>query len=135
MNFETEDGTDDGERFAIAEVPQDRIARLEQQLERLAEARDRCRKIKLVAQIALAGGAIWIVAALIGLIGVDPVAMLVAIAGVIGGIVLYGSNATTADHIASDMEKAEAERTALIEHLDLRVVTGPRRWRGGNGAW
>ena len=135
MNFETEDGTEDGDRLAIAEAPQDRIARLEQQLERLAEARDRCRKIKLVAQIALAGGGVWIVAALIGLIGVDPVAMLVAIAGVIGGIVLYGSNATTAEHIAADMEEAEAERTALIENLDLRVVPGPRRWRIGNGAW
>ena len=135
MNFETEDSADDGERSGIAESPQDRIARLEQQLERLAEARDRCRKIKLVAQIALAGGGVWIVAALIGLIGVDPVAMLVAIAGVIGGIVLYGSNATTAEQIAADMEEAEAERTALIENLDLRVVPGPRRWRIGNGAW
>jgi Flp pilus assembly protein TadB len=135
VNFETEDGTEEGDRLAIAEAPQDRIARLEQQLERLAEARDRCRKIKLVAQIALAGGAVWIVAALIGLIGIDPVAMLAAIAGVIGGIVLYGSNATTAEQIAADMEEAEAERTDLIENLDLRVVPGPRRWRIGNGAW
>jgi Flp pilus assembly protein TadB len=134
VNFETEGGADDADRSAIADAPRDRIAWLEQQLERLAEARDRCGKIKLVAQIALAAGAVWFVAALIGVIGVDPVAMLVAIAGVIGGIVLYGSNATTAEQIAAHMEAAEAERTELIENLDLRAVAGPRRWWGRNGA-
>jgi hypothetical protein len=99
------------------------IARLETRLEDLAEALARCRKFRLASQIAMAGGGLWLVAAVVGIIGFDPVAMMVAIAGVIGGIVMYGSNSTTAKELAAEMKEAEAKREALIGALDLRVVS------------
>ena len=102
------------------------IARLEARLEELADGLARCRKVKLVAQIALAGGGIWLAAAIVGLISFDPVAFMAAIAGVIGGIVLYGSNMTTAQEMEAEMQAAEAKRAALIGVLDLRVVSGGR---------
>jgi hypothetical protein len=98
------------------------IARLETRLEELGDALARCRKFRLAAQIAMAGGGLWLVAALVGVIGFDPVAMMAAIAGVIGGIVMYGSNSTTAAELAAEAKEAEAKRTALIGALDLRVV-------------
>jgi hypothetical protein len=102
------------------------IARLEARLDELADGLARCRKFRLVAQIALAGGGIWLAAATVGLITFEPVAFMAAIAGVIGGIVMYGSNATTAQELEAEMKAAEAKRAALIGELDLRVVSGGR---------
>jgi hypothetical protein len=102
--------------------PRDQISRLEARLEELAEARERCRKIKLVSQIAIAAGGIWMLAVAIGIIGFDAVAMLAAISGVIGGTVMYGSNTTTAQQVDDAMKNAEALRAELIGRLDLRVV-------------
>ena len=102
--------------------PRDQIARLESQLEELAEALARCRKIKLISQIAIAGGGIWLLAVTIGVIGFDPMAMMAAISGVIGGTVMYGSNTTTSREIDAAMKEAEALRAELIGRLELRVV-------------
>ena len=102
--------------------PRDQIARLESRLEELAEALARCRKIKLISQIAIAGGGIWLLAVTIGVIGFDPMAMMAAISGVIGGTVMYGSNTTTSREIDAAMKEAEALRAELIGRLELRVV-------------
>jgi hypothetical protein len=109
--FEIEDGD-----------PRDQIAGLETQLEELAEAMARCRKIKLISQTAIAGGGVWMLAATIGIVGFDPVAMLAAISGVIGGTVMYGSNTTTSQEVEGAMKDAEALRAKLIGRLELRVV-------------
>ena len=119
MNF----GAENARQFEIEDGdPRDQIARLEAQLEELAEAMARCRKFKLISQIAIAGGGLWMVAATFGLIGFDPVAMLAAISGVIGGTVMYGSNTTTSQEIAAATQDAEALRAELIGGLELRVV-------------
>jgi hypothetical protein len=102
--------------------PRDQIARLESRLEELAEALARCRKIKLISQIAIAGGGIWLLAVMIGVIGFDPMAMMAAISAVIGGTVMYGSNTTTSREIDAAMNEAEVRRTKLIGGLELRVV-------------
>jgi hypothetical protein len=119
VNFEAENEEqleiDDGD-------PRDQIARLETRLEELADAMARCRKIKLISQIAIAGGGLWMAAATIGVIGFDPVAMMAAIAAVIGGTVMYGSNTTTSQEIAAAIRDAEADRAELIGMLKLRVV-------------
>jgi hypothetical protein len=102
------------------------IARLEARLDELADGLARCRKVKLIAQVALAGGGLWLAAAIVGIITFDPVGFMAAVAGVIGGIVMYGSNATTAQEMEAEMKDAEAKRAALIGALDLRVVSGGR---------
>src|SRR5579872_4287576 len=115
MEGEDTSPADDGD-------PRDEIARLEARLERLDEALARCRKIRLIAQIAIVGGGAWMLAALIGVIGFDPIAMMAAISGVIGGTVMYGSNTTTTQEVKAAIADAEAERAELIESLDLDVV-------------
>jgi hypothetical protein len=102
------------------------IARLEARLDELAEGLARCRKFKLVSQIALAGGGLWMAAAIVGIVSFDPVAFMAAIAGVIGGIVMYGSNGTTAQELEAEVTETEAKRAALIGTLDLRVVGNGR---------
>lgn len=117
MNYGIEDATpvDGGD-------PRDQIARLETRLEQLDEAMARCRKVKLISQIALACGGAWMVAAIVGVIGFDPIAFMAAISGVIGGTVMYGSNTTTTKEVSAAIADAEDERAELIESLDLEVV-------------
>jgi hypothetical protein len=99
--------TDDDDRA-------DEIARLELQLDELADAMARCRKIRLISQIAMAAGGAWLLAMAIGVIGFDPVGLMAAISGAIGGVVMYGSNTTTARQVDAAIKNAEAMREALI---------------------
>jgi hypothetical protein len=102
--------------------PHDDIAQLEAQIEALAETVEGCRKIMLVAKVALAGGAILVLAMLVGAIRADLAGLSGATAAVLGGIVLLGSNRSTADQALARMKKAEAARAALIDRLELRPV-------------
>jgi hypothetical protein len=114
--------TDDGPLPETGDDPRDQIAYLEARLEELADAWARCRKIRLISQIAIAAGGVWMLAVAIGVLGVDPMAMMAAISGVIGGTVVYGSNRTTWREIDAAINDAEAKRAALIGRLKLRVV-------------
>ncbi len=106
---------DDGSR--------DEIERLEAQIEELATKRESCRKFILVGRIAILGGAILLTVILLGVITFDPRWLLAAITALLGGIVLWGSNDSTAKETAAELAAAEAERDTLISELHLHVVT------------
>jgi hypothetical protein len=97
--------------------------RLETEIEELTQVIERCRKIILISKIAVAAGGMWLLALTIGLIRFDPVAMIGAIAMVIGGTVVFGSNTTTAKQTAAAVRTIEALRAELINKIDLRIVT------------
>jgi len=102
--------------------PRDEIARLEDHIESLARTLERCRKIALTAKIAIAVGAIVMLALIAGAIRFNPAAMVGAMAAMIGGIVMFGSNNSTANQASADMQASEAQRAELIGRIDLRVV-------------
>jgi hypothetical protein len=103
---------------------QDQILHLEAQIEQLADVIERCRKIILMSKVAIAVGGALILAIIIGAVGFDPTVMIGALAAVIGGIVVFGSNTTTLKQTTTDMKAAEVHRAELINRLDLRVVDG-----------
>jgi len=103
--------------------PHDEIERLEAQIDELAAKLASCRKFILVSQIAIVAGAALLAALLTGIIRFDPTEMLAAIAAVLGGIVGWGSNRSTAQEAAAELAAAEADRKALIGSIDLHVVT------------
>jgi hypothetical protein len=102
--------------------PHDEIERLEAQIDDLVAKLESCRKFILVSQIALVAGAILLAALLLGIIRFDATEMVAAVAAVLGGIVGWGSNRSTAQEAAAELAAAEAERKALIGSIDLRVV-------------
>jgi hypothetical protein len=104
----------------------DQIARLEADIEQLAEGLDRCRKAMLLSKVAIAAGGVWILVYFLGAIGSDPTIMIGALAAIIGGVVVFGSNLTTSKHITAAMKAAEAQRANLIDMIDPRAV-GARR--------
>ena len=104
--------------------PHEQIEQLEAQIESLAETVEGCRKISLVAKAAIAGGAVLVVAMMLGAVRTDIASLSGGTAAVLGGIVLLGSNRSTADQALAKMRKAEARRAALIDTLELRRVDG-----------
>ena len=103
--------------------PHHEIERLEAQIDELAAKLASCRKFILVSRIAILAGAALLIALFIGLIRFDATEMLAAIAAMLGGIVGWGSNRSTAQEAAAELAAAEADRKALIGSIDLQVVT------------
>jgi hypothetical protein len=102
----------------------EQIARLEERIEALTETIERCRRIILASKLAIAAGAVLIVVMGLGLLSFNPTAFLAGITAVIGGIVVFGSNTSTAKQATAAQQQAEAQRTQLIGMIDLRVVDG-----------
>jgi len=102
--------------------PHDEIERLEAQIEALTERLESCRKFILAGRIAIVGGGIVLAAMVLGVLLVEPVALAAAVAALLGGIVVWGSNNSTAKEAAGELKAAEARRAALIGLIDLRVI-------------
>ena len=100
----------------------EQILHIEAHIEELTDIIEGCRKIILISKVAIAAGGILILATVIGAVGFDPTVLIGAIAAVIGGTVVFGSNTSTLKQTLTDMKAAEAHRTELISRMDLRVV-------------
>jgi len=112
------------------------IARLEARIETLTDSLDRCQKISLLARFVLAGGGIWLALIVVGFLPFAPFSVVGAIAALLGGIVLFGSNASTWKQTTAAIAQANALRVHLIswvemqtvEDIDLRADTTGKRW-------
>lgn len=104
----------------------DDIARLEERIERLRETRERCRKISLVAKIAIYVSGLWLILTLTALMPFAAVPFFAALAAAIGGTVLLGSNKTTWEETEEELRKAQATRDQFIGRLELRTVGDDR---------
>ncbi len=100
----------------------DEIVRLEAHIEQLVAKIESCRKFILAARIAAAGGGVGLAAMVFGAIRLDLEVMMAAMAALLGGIVAWGSNTSTAREASDEMAAAETERAALIGQLDLHAA-------------
>jgi len=113
--------------MSIESDPHAQIARLEGEIEALTESAARCAKIALGARIAVGAGCMVFAAMLLGLIEPGALWLMIGAICAMGGIVLYGSNRTTAEQIAARIANAERLRAALIGEIELRLVPEPSR--------
>jgi hypothetical protein len=102
--------------------PRDEIALLEAELEKLAGIAERCRKIGIGAKAAIIVGCFWIGMLFGGAVVADGLKLMIAIILPLGGVVLYGSNDSTARQTADKIAALERRRAELISGIDLRVV-------------
>src|SRR5262245_30911344 len=100
----------------------EQILHTEAHIEELTDIIERCRKIILISKAAIAAGGILILAIIIGAVGFDPTILIGSLAAVIGGTVVFGSNASTLKQTMTDMKAAEAYRSELNDRMDLRIV-------------
>ena len=103
-------------------IPTRRSCVSEERIEEVAAKIESCRKFILASQIAVAGGGLVLAAMLVGAIHSDLGPMAAAVASLLGGIVVWGSNTSTAKEAAKELATAEADRAALIEMIDPRVI-------------
>jgi hypothetical protein len=101
----------------------DEIVRLEELIDTLADKIESCRKFILAGRIAVIGGGAVLIVILIGALAFNPSVVAVAVAAVLGGIVAAGSSHSTAKEARHELTAAEAKRSALIGHIDLRLVS------------
>ena len=100
----------------------DQIAGIETDIDELAKTLDGCRKAMLFSKVAIAAGGIWIFANLLGAIRFEPATTIGAIAAIIGGVVVFGSNSSTSKQTTAAMKAAETRRAELIDMIYLRTV-------------
>jgi hypothetical protein len=98
------------------------VEELEAQIESLREIAQGCRKWILLSKLAMGGAGAWLMAIGGGLMRLDPTMMLLAIAAMLGGIVLAGSNASTLHRTEAAIKAAEALRARAIDAADLPAV-------------
>jgi hypothetical protein len=103
--------------------PHEEIVRLEEHIEELAAKIESCRKFIVASRIAVAGGGLVLAAILIALIRSDLGVMAAAVSLLLGGIVVWGSNNSTAKEAMGKLAAAESERAALIERINPRVIS------------
>lgn len=109
------------------DASRDEIARLEEEMETLAERIARCRKLSLAAKLAIVAGLSWVALTLLSAVPFASYALVGALALGIGGIVLLGSNATTWKQNEKTLHAVEKLRADLIEGMDLPTVGADRR--------
>jgi hypothetical protein len=111
----------------LSDTRREQIARLESEIETLADSAARCRKIAVAARLAIAAGCVLFAAMLLGLIYANPLALMLATILSMGGIVLFGSNRTTANQIAARIGEAERLRAQIIGEINLTLVPATSR--------
>ena len=112
--------------------PQDEIVRLEERIEDLAAKIESCRKFILASRISVTGGTVVLAGMLFGAIHFDPAMMAGAVAALLGGIAVLGSNRSTAQQAAKELASTDSDRSALIEKMDLSDVTPLRGFAAGS---
>ena len=78
--------------------------------------------VTIYPTLEIAAGGTLILAITLGAVRFDPTAMIGALAAIIGGTVVFGSNTSTLKQTTTAMKAAEAHRAELISRMDLRVV-------------
>ena len=104
----------------------DQIARLEADIEQLADGLERCRKAMLLSKVAIAAGGIGILAYFLAPIGFNSTILIGAIAAIVGGVVVLGSNDSTSKQNMAALKDAEACKAELIDMIDLRTIAAGR---------
>jgi hypothetical protein len=111
----------------------DEIVRIEDRIEELTEKIESCRKLILASRIIVAGGTCVLTGMLFGAIRFDPGAMAAAVAALLGGITVWGSNRSTTQEATNELTISAAGRSMLTQKMDLRDVTPAMALSGSQG--
>jgi len=91
--------------------PTDEISQIEADIEELAETAESCRKFILGSKVAIVGGVVLLLIAVLGLFEVGISGFLGSIALMLGGVVALGSNVSTLRQTEAAISAAEADVT------------------------
>jgi len=98
------------------------IERLELRIEKLSEAIERSRRLRLAGRALVVIGPMLLAGIALGLVNHSPTRMIAALALAIGGVVLMGSSRSSTEELERSLKQAETERIAAIDALNLTAV-------------
>jgi hypothetical protein len=98
--------------------PRGEIVRLEAQIEQLGETLESTRKFIVASRVALMVGGVLLIGGMLSVIRFDSTIMIASPAAVLGGIVVLGSNSSTANEARTQLAAAEARRAELIGTIE-----------------
>ena len=98
------------------------IERLELRIEKLSEAIERSRRLRLAGRAFVVIGPMLLAGFALGLVNDSPTQVIVALALAIGGVVLMGSSRSSTEELERSLKQAETERIAAIDALNLTAV-------------
>jgi hypothetical protein len=104
------------------------ILHIEAHIEELADVIESCRKFIFISKVAIGAGGTLILAIIIGAVGLDPTVMIGALAAVIGGAVVCGSNTSTFE---ANYDRHASRRGAQSRVDQQNGSSGGRRRGGG----
>ena len=99
--------------------PAERIEELEVRIEELAASIARSRRLRLAGRVSAVAGPALLLCLILGIVDFTPVRMIVAIALGLGGFVLMGSSRASTDQFEQSLRRAQSERRAAIDALEL----------------
>jgi hypothetical protein len=91
----------------------DQVAGIEDNIERLRQTIDECRKTMPLAKTSIVVGAAWAFAYFVGELWFNPAIMIGTIAGTLGGIVALGASSRTLADTKAALEEAERRKIQL----------------------
>jgi len=100
----------------------DEIVRLEARVEVLDARLESCRKLVMASRIMIAVGGALMLSLALGLSRSGAATFITSIAALLGGVVLWGSNRSTAREATAQRAAAEARRAELIGLVNLQVI-------------
>ena len=112
--------------------PHEEIVRLEEHIEELAAKIESCRKFVQVSRVAVAGGTLVLAAMLVGAIQSDLGLLAAAVSLLLGGIVVWGSNSSTAKEATKELARSRVgARSADRTHQSARhfIAKSSPMWR------
>jgi hypothetical protein len=109
----------------------EQILHIEAHIEELADVIESCRKFILISKAVMAAGGTLILAIIIRAVGFDPTVMIGALAAVIGGTVVCGSNTSTLKQTTTAMKAAEAPEPSWSAEW-IFGWSEAARWDGDN---
>jgi len=108
-------------------TPSEAIERLEAEIDELRDAIRRSRRLAVVGRVCAIAGIALLAALLFGLALLTPLRMIVGLSLGLGGLVLMGSSVGSTRQFERTLKRAEAERSAAIDDLQLVPLDGEAR--------
>ncbi len=103
-------------------TPADDIERLEAQIDELRDAIRRSRRLVVVGRAGALAGVALLICLLFGLADFTQIRMIVGITLGLGGVVLMGSSVGSTRQFELSLKRAEDERNAAIDALELVLL-------------
>lgn len=110
--------------------PDKQIERLEERVAELREAIRRSRILAAAGRACALAGTAWLAGLMFGLVTFIPVRFVSGVAVGLGGLILMGSSVGSTRELELSFRRAENERNAAIDALELVAVQNGERFFG-----